>query len=333
MIVNMYVYAGIDEAGYGPMFGPLLVARAVITIPKVNRADLPAAPQLWQRLRRAVCRTLQGAHGRIVINDSKKVHTPASGVRHLERGVLAFAAMAGHRLGDLHDWLDWLGESCHHALDHLPWYVPCSDRPWEPLPGACTAGEIAVARNLLESTCRRIGVELSDLGAAVVLEDRFNRMVAATRSKASTSFTFVAGHLQHIWDRYGEHNPFVAVDRQSGRSHYRELLAFTFPQAEIRILDEGQDTSAYQLHAGDKAMTVTFEVDADSNHMPTALASMTAKYTRELMMARFQAWFTHTAPDIKPTAGYATDAQRFWRELQPRIADLAIDPALLVRIA
>jgi ribonuclease HII len=329
----MYVYAGIDEAGYGPMFGPLLVARAVVTIPNVARDDLQGVPQLWQRLRRAACRSLQGAHGRIVINDSKKVHTPASGIKHLERGVLAFATMAGHRLGDLRDWLDWLGESCHHDLRHLPWYRAGDDRPWESLPGACTAGEIAVARNLLESTCKRIGVELASLGAAVVLEDRFNRMVAATRSKASTSFTFVAGHLQHIWDTYGEHDPMVAVDRQSGRSRYRELLALTFPEAEIRIVDEGHDRSVYQLHGSGRAMTVTFEVDADANHLPTALASMTAKYTRELMMARFQAWFANAAPDIKPTAGYAADAQRFWRELEPRIAELAIDPSLLVRMA
>ena len=331
----MYVYAGIDEAGYGPMFGPLLVTRAVLRIPRISRADLPgdAPPQLWQRLRRGVCKTVQGSQGRVVINDSKKVHTPAAGIRHLERGVLAFATMGGHRTGDLGTWLDWLGETGHHALDDLPWYCPDADRPWDALPAACTPGEIAVARNLLESTCQRIGVELGDLGAAVVFEDRFNRMVHATRSKASASFTFVAGHLQHIWQHHGEHHPFVAVDRQSGRSHYRELLAITFPGADIRITDESPLCSRYELHHGPRRMTVSFEVDCDAGHLPTALASMTAKYTRELLMARFQAWFTAALPQVKPTAGYAADAQRFWREVEPRIADLDIDPARLVRMA
>lgn len=334
IIAGMYVYSGIDEAGYGPMFGPLLVGRAVLTIPRVTRDEMPTPPQLWQRLRRAVCRQLQGAHGRLVVNDSKKVHTPAAGVRHLERGVLTFAGLAGYRGVNLRDWLDWLGESCHHRLEHLPWYSATDDRPWDALPGACTSGEIAVARNLLETTCQRIGVGIAELGAAVVFEDRFNRMVSATRSKASTSFTFVAGHLQHLWQRYAEHHPMVVVDRQSGRSRYRELLALTFPEAEIQILDEQPERSAYELMAGgSRRMTVSFEVEADANHMPTALASMTAKYTRELLMARFQTWFTRAAPDVKPTAGYASDAQRFWREIEPRIGELAIDPSLLVRIA
>lgn len=336
---SMYVYAGIDEAGYGPMFGPLTVGRVVLAIPRLAPACVGAAPpQLWQRLRRAVCRSLQGARGRVVVNDSKKLHHAEpgrglAGARHLERGVLAFATMAGHRLGTVGHWLDWLGETAHRELGHLPWYHCSDDRPWDPLPAACTRGEIAVARNLLETTCQRIGVEVADMGAAVVFEDRFNRMVHATRSKAATSFTFVAGHLQHIWQRFGEHHPHVVVDRQSGRARYRELLATSFPSAEIRILDESPTVSAYHLRQAGRAITVSFEVDADAAHMPTALASMTAKYTRELMMARFQAWFAQRAPAIRPTAGYAADAQRFWRELEPHLPALAIDPALLVRVA
>ena len=32
----MLIYAGIDEAGYGPMFGPLCVASSVIVLDKYN---------------------------------------------------------------------------------------------------------------------------------------------------------------------------------------------------------------------------------------------------------------------------------------------------------
>ena len=81
----------------------------------------------------------------------------------------------------------------------------------------------------------KAGVKLLDLGAAVVLEDRFNRMAAATRSKAATCFTFVAAHLRSIWDQFGKNKPMVVVDRQSGRVHYRELLTQTIPEAQIRV--------------------------------------------------------------------------------------------------
>lgn len=326
----MYVYAGIDEAGYGPLLGPLLVGRAVMAIPALA-SDAGNPPQLWKRLSRAVCRNLTHRKGRIAVNDSKKLHSQTVGLTHLERGVLSFAALAGHQPADVGQWLDVLGETSHRELDHLPWYAPAM-RNWEPLPCTCTAGEIAVARGLLTTTAKRIGVEMLDLGAAVVFEDRFNRMVSATRSKAAASFTFVGSHLQHIWEQFGEHDPFVAVDRQSGRTHYREPLALMLPEATMTVLEEGPEASAYRLQGRGRAMTVRFEVEAELQHMPVALASMISKYTRELLMNRFNAWFTQRAPHIKPTAGYAQDGRRFLNEITPILPQLKLRPEQLARI-
>jgi ribonuclease HII len=82
-----------------------------------------------------------------------------------------------------------------------------------------------------------------------------------------------------------------------------------------------------------RQMTVRFEIEADGKHLPTALASMIAKYTRELLMARFQAWFAARAPQIKPTAGYAKDGQRFWAEIEPMLGQWAIRPEMLRRMS
>jgi hypothetical protein len=78
-------------------------------------------------------------------------------------------------------------------------------------------------------------------------------------------------------------------------------------------------------------MTIRFEVESESRHMPVALASMISKYTRELLMARFQAWFRERAPHVKPTAGYALDARRFWREIEPMLPSLEVAQERLVR--
>jgi hypothetical protein len=335
---RMFIYAGIDEAGYGPMFGPLLVGRVVIAIPRLDPEPAGGPPNLWQRLKAAVCKSHQSSKGRIVVNDSKKVHTGAHGLRHLERGVLPFAALAPTPChpGHLSDWLDFLGETAHHHLDHLPWYRVTDARPWEPLPHATTAGELAVAGNLLKTTCERIGVAVADIGAAVVFEDRFNQLVSMTRSKASTSFSFVARHLDHLWQTYGEHHPRVVVDRQSGRMRYREPLQECFPGAQLTVLEETPPVSAYHIASPrgsqvQRSLTVSFEVEADGAHFPVALASMVSKYTRELLMARFQSYFTACAPDIKPTAGYALDAKRFWTQIEPRLSAWGIDAALLRR--
>jgi hypothetical protein len=334
----MSVYAGIDEAGYGPMFGPLLVARAAIRVadePRGAAATTQAQwPALWDTLGDAVCRGRARRLGRIAINDSKALHTPKAGLRHLETGVLAFAALAGQRPDHVGQWLDALGETTHHDLAALPWYAVAPDRPWGSLPHSCDPGELAVARGILATCAGRRGVTMADFGAAVVFEDRFNRMVTATRNKSAVNFTFVAGHLRHVFDRFGREGLTVVVDHQSGRVYYRELLAQAFPEARMQVLDERPLHSSYHLDAGGAgAMTVSFLVDSEGQYMPVALASMIAKYTRELLMVRFQDWFSRRAPHIKPTAGYALDAQRFWREVEPLLAGLGVEPALLRRMA
>jgi len=352
----MLIYAGIDEAGYGPMFGPLVIGRSVFAIESASADEGPApfraglegesseaatsvAPNLWRLLSKAVCRSVSDKRKRIAVDDSKKVKTQAAGIRHIELGVLAFAGICeGKPLPvTVCDWLDGIGECGHRDLSHLPWYHACEARPWAVLPTVTTSGEVAIARNLLGRAAKAAGVRMLDLGAAVVFEDRFNRMVKATRSKASASFTFVAGHLSCIWERHGEHGPIVAVDRQSGRMRYRELLAQCFPGAAITVLDETSEVSAYRLHeemGGGKArrMEVRFEVNGDGLHLPISLASMVSKYTRELMMDRFKAWFSEKLPGVAPTAGYATDAKRFWAQIEPLLPTLAIDPGLLRRM-
>jgi len=330
----MYVYAGIDEAGYGPLLGPLLIGRAVLTIPKLD-ADSPQPPLLWNRLSKAVCHNLVGRKGRIVVNDSKKLKTKAAGIAHLERGVLAFAALAGHEPETVCDWLNLLGDRSHHQLDNLPWYAPCDAFPWDALPSACDQGDLAVARGMLRTTAGRIGVNLAEFGAAVVFEDRFNRIVGATRNKAVANMSFVAEHLDAIWQTHGRHHPHVYVDRQSGRSHYRTWLQESFPNAQLQVLDEAPQVSAYILNesASGRRMHVTFQVEAEQSHMPVALASMVSKYTRELMMNRLNAWFTHRAPNLKPTAGYALDGRRFLDELRPLLPQWSITESQLARIS
>ena len=45
--------------------------------------------------------------------------------------------------------------------------------------------------------------------------------------------------------------------------------------------------------------------------LPTALASMTAKYLRELSMRAFNEFWCARVPGLRPTAGYPGDAPRF----------------------
>ncbi len=359
-IGGMGIYAGIDEAGYGPMFGPLTVGCVVMDVASDRQGAM-----LWDDLGSAVCRTLKerkvrGARsggGRIAVNDSKKLHTKASGIKHLEMGVLSFARLCGwearkeagveseklkvksgeRECGGLGEWLKMMG---NEATAWLPWYEMGSDGHDDgddggALPSANDEGELAIQVNSLKRAMRSADVTMKDWRTAVVFEDRFNAMTAMTKSKAATSFTFVAKHLDFLWREFGQSagGVRVVVDRQSGRQRYRELLASICPRASLQIEDESPHRSAYRLTEGDRVMVVSFEVEAEQHHMPVALASMSAKYTRELLMYRFQAYFQKYVPEVKPTAGYGQDAKRFWEEIGPRLAELGIDGKTLRRMA
>ena len=79
-------------------------------------------------------------------------------------------------------------------------------------------------------------------------------------------------------------------------------------------------------------MTISFIVGAEQVHLPVALASMSAKYTRELLMQRFQAFFLGISPDTNPTAGYGSDANRWRDEISPHLKRVGIKHESLRRI-
>ena len=56
----------------------------------------------------------------------------------------------------------------------------------------------------------------------------------------------------------------------------------------------------------------------------TALASMLAKYLREVFMRQFNRYWLSHVPGIKPTAGYPGDAARFYKGIKPMMERMGV---------
>ena len=132
---------------------------------------------------------------------------------------------------------------------------------------------------------------------------------------------------------------YVALcDKLGGRDRYAPLLAKRFPGATLRILKESRETSVYRLlatsgrdrngaeiaFAEPVALEIRFTAKGESN-APTALASICAKYLRELSMDAFNAyWRKQVGESLKPTAGYPVDALRFRADVRETREKLGI---------
>ena len=164
------------------------------------------------------------------------------------------------------------------------------------------------------------GVRLVGLQARVIGERQYNARVAATRNKAAVLLEQVFSLIDYATRRCGDNDLFVRVDRLGGRSEYRDLLSLSFPDRHVHVTEQTESASRYRLAGQRNDWFIGFEVEADQKHLPVALASMTAKYLREAMMTRFNAFWQSLLPQLKPTAGYYTDAQRFLRDIEPVLA-------------
>lgn len=308
---------GLDEAGYGPLLGPLVIGAAVL---RVEDDGVDLRERLEGLVARAGGRRRKGPLP-IPVDDSKEI-LRRQGLEGLARGVRALVAAAGHAVpADLGDWLERFGDRGPGAFAHEPWFAGAEQAllPLTEVPADLRA------RFLLT------GVEPLTLLVSPVLPGELNEAWAAADNKARVLFLATSALLLRLLEAHPAEDAEVRLDRQGGRLDYAGLLADVFPFHPVERLPAPRGEACYRLRHAGRVVTLTFSTRGDAQHLEVGLASMAAKLTRELFMQRFNAWFGARQPGLEPTAGYVQDGRRWLAEVAPLLAREGIDPARLVR--
>jgi hypothetical protein len=306
----MTLWIGVDEAGYGPNLGPLVVCASVW---RTKASTGPSAkPEMWiDRLFPHVRRAADEAtDAGIVVDDSKAVYQAGKGLAALERNVLALLELCDGPTCDadaLRAWLDpQFGE--HSAAEHWAAKPPLG------LPTSVFDRLQASELDSIREAKKKAGIMIERFAGRVVFPSKFNQRLSDRDNKSAvlseTTIELVSSILAASTCESSAEEVVVLCDKHGGRDRYFAILSHFFPEERIEILREGEAESAYRWKCDYGKREIRFCAKAE-RFAPTAAASMMAKYVRELCMAEWNAFWLAKIPGLAPTAGYPLDAARF----------------------
>ncbi len=320
----MELLVGVDEAGYGPNLGPLVVSATVW------RSDHDRLSDRWsERLAPHVVPASAAARHAatsVVMDDSKRLYQPARGVGLLERGVLAAIWCSGLRVessSQLWATLDPAGASERRSL---PWYAAHDCR----LPQSPTAVDLPQVAERMSTGLRSCGVEIVQLASVAVEPAHWNQLLQKWGSKGTVLTQVSLQLVRQVIDPWRGVPIRVVCDKHGGRNCYAAALQHVFPETRIQVGTEGRASSHYSWGEPGAERRIQFRSGGEA-FLPTALASMTSKYLRELAMQAFNRFWQAHQPQLRPTAGYPVDARRFKAEIAPLQSALGISDQMVWR--
>lgn len=364
----MAILIGVDEAGYGPNYGPLAIAATAWRIeraggviplsppapsPSTDACSLPPetySTDLYKLLKKSIVRSPQECSQRIAIADSKQLYKPGQGLRQLERGVLAALTATAAESANCIDRVQALLATTLADPQERRRELACHAGDDQPLPLDAANEEIVELAGLLRQSCAESGVALLAIRARLIYPAEFNELVDHHGTKGAALSHMTLALVREVVDaamtpktKTPPARPLptaacslqpescsITLDKHGGRNRYAAILQHHFPDSWIETVDEGRSASRYRWTHRDSPVEATFRVGGEEL-LPTALASMTAKYHRELAMHAFNDYWTTKLPGLKPTAGYPNDAKRFREEISQLQRELKIDDRMIWR--
>jgi len=177
------------------------------------------------------------------------------------------------------------------------------------------------------------GLQLVGIAARVIDAARYNRMLGRENKADLLSRLTCELALGLLHQHADGDDPSAEIDvfsdRHGGRSRYGALLQHHCPDRLMSVVVEGKPCSEYRLRpvatADQRSPSIRWRFTIKGDRFPpVAMSSIVAKATRERLMGHFNAYFRALrmiesggrGPELRPTAGYAVDADRFLAETE-----------------
>ncbi|QDU26305.1 Hypothetical protein ETAA8_13830 [Anatilimnocola aggregata] len=317
----MHLLIGTDEAGYGPNLGPLVVAASAWQVPQnIGPADL------YEHLQELIAVECGKHETRMAIADSKALYSPGSGLAALECGVLSCLALLGEQPRSTTSLWNSLAAHCQSERASLAWHVAEDEQ----LPIDACPQRIGHCTESLGAGLQSLDVSLKSIRAAAVFPEKFNAEVERHENKATVLSLVTLELIRGLLDDLPGTPVIVTCDKHGGRDRYAHLIQHVFGDEPVRVLRESKAASAYRLHYAGRQIELQFLAKGE-RMLAAALASMTAKYLREISLRPFNRFWQQHVPGLKPTAGYPNDARRFKAEILAVQQQLGITDRILWR--
>jgi hypothetical protein len=314
---------GVDEAGYGPNLGPLIVATTVWQLPEEVETD-----GLYRALKKFVVGPESRAQNRLVVGDSKLLYRNRQDLGRLESVVLGAAVQLGLTCARWRELWSSLAQRCMDELTREPWFAEFDAA----LPVEADSSEIVRCAARWRTAFEATGIQLLAIRIAAVFPEEWNRLLQESAGKGDVLSRTTLELVRDCCEKHLSTGAlFVHCDKHGGRNRYGHLLQQVFPDYLVEIYRESRPLSLYRWGPPDRRIEFCFEAKGECC-LGSALASMVAKYLRELAMQPFNRFWCERVPALRSTAGYPTDARRFWQETADLRRDLAIEDNLVWRL-
>ncbi len=304
--------AGVDEAGLGPTLGPLVFGATLF------RGEAGALADLYRALDGVVAREPTAAPRRLPIDDSKRLFGGRRSFAPLELTALSTLRPREAGATRLEDLLDERSEG-PGGPGLPPWYR--TDGGGRELPREVDAALVQEWRERWPAELAARGLDHVATLVRPVLEGELNGCFERGLNKAQAELTRLAPILRRLAALAPDGDLSITVDRLGGRRYYADFLRTVFPLRPIAPIEESEARSSYAVREGGRTIELAFEVEGDGRHLHVALASVCAKYLRELFLRRLNVHFEARKPGLAPTAGYPQDAARWLADAADVLSD------------